>query len=90
MEHLGGSIAWNARTRQVTLKARGTTIVLTIGTSAALVNGKSLGIDPKNSKVVPILSSGRTMLPLRFVAENLGLEVGWNVEARTITLTWDD
>jgi len=90
VEHLGGSIAWNARTRQVTLKARGTTVLLTIGKATALVNGKSLAIDPKNSKVFPMLSSGRTMLPLRFVAENLGLQVGWNAKTKAVTLTWDD
>jgi hypothetical protein len=90
VEHLGGSIVWDAKTRQVTLKARGTTITLTIGRSTALVNGKSLAIDPKNSKVVPLISSGRTMLPLRFVAENLGLQVGWDAKARTITVSWED
>jgi len=90
VEHLGGSIAWDAKTRQVTLKARGTTITLTIGKSTALVNGKLLAIDPKNSKVVPVLSSNRTMLPLRFVSENLGLQVGWDAETRTITVNWED
>jgi hypothetical protein len=90
VEHLGGSIDWDAKTRQVTLKARGTTITLTIGKSTALVNGKSLAIDPKNSKVVPVLSSSRTMLPLRFVSENLGLQVGWDAETRTITVNWED
>ncbi|WP_165849379.1 InlB B-repeat-containing protein [Candidatus Cryosericum septentrionale] len=90
VEHLGGTISWNAKTRQVTLKARGTTIILTIGKSTALVNGKPLVIDPKNRKVVPILSSSRTMLPLRFVAENLGLQVDWDAKARTITVSWED
>ena len=90
VEHLGGTISWNAKTRQVTLKARGTTIVLTIGKSTALVNDMPLAIDPKNGKVVPLISSGRTMLPLHFVAENLGLQVEWNAEARTITIAWED
>jgi hypothetical protein len=90
VEHLGGSIVWDAKTRQVTLKARGTTIVLTIGKSTAFVNDKPLAIDPKNSKVVPLISSGRTLLPLRFVAENLGLQVEWNAETRTITVNWED
>jgi len=90
VEHLGGTISWNAKTRQVTLKARGTTIVLTIGKSIAFVNDKPLAIDPKNSKVVPLISSGRTLLPLRFVAENLGLQVGWDAKARTITVSWKD
>ncbi len=90
VENLGGSISWNARTRQVTVKARGTTIVLTIGRNTATVNGKALAIDPKNSKVVPFVTSGRTMLPLRFVAENLGLRVNWNAKTRAVTLTWDN
>jgi len=90
VEHLGGTISWNAKTRQVILKTRGATMILTIGKSTALVNGKLLAIDPKNSKVVPILSSGRTMLPLRFVAENLGLQVGWDAKTRTITVNWED
>jgi uncharacterized repeat protein (TIGR02543 family) len=90
VEHLGGTISWNAKTRQVILKTRGTTMILTIGKSTALVNGKLLAIDPKNSKVVPILSSSRTMLPLRFVAENLGLQVEWDAKTRTITVNWED
>jgi hypothetical protein len=90
VEQLGGTISWNAKTRQVTLKARGTTMVLTIGKSTALVNGRVLAIDPNNSKVVPLLMSDRTMLPLRFVAENLGLQVDWNAKTRMITLTWND
>ena len=90
VEQLGGAIDWNAKTRQVTIEVRGTTIVFTIGKATALVNGKSLAIDPKNSKVVPVISSGRSMLPLRFVAENLGFQVAWNAKAKTITLTWGD
>ena len=90
VEQLGGAIAWNAKTRQVTIEVRGTTIVFTIGKATALVDGKSLAIDPKNSKVVPVISSGRSMLPLRFVAENLGFQVAWNAKAKTITLTWGD
>jgi uncharacterized repeat protein (TIGR02543 family) len=90
VESLGGTISWNARTRQVTVKARGVTIILTVGKNTATVNGKSLRIDPKNAKVVPVLSSSRTLLPLRFVAEQLGFEVGWNETTRTITLSCED
>ncbi|HWQ22148.1 MAG TPA: stalk domain-containing protein, partial [Clostridia bacterium] len=90
VEHLGGTVAWNAKTRQVTVKARGVTIVLTIGRNTATVNGKTCTIDPKNAKVVPVLSYSRTLLPLRFVAEQLGLEVAWDAGTRTITLTWTD
>jgi hypothetical protein len=30
------------------------------------------------------------MLPLRFVSENLGLQVGWDAKTRTITVNWED
>ena len=90
VEQLGGTTAWNAKARQVTLKARGTTMVLTIGKSSALVNGRGQPIDPTNGNVVPLLMSDRTMLPLRFVAENLGLQVAWNANTRVVTLSWED
>ncbi|RIE06907.1 tandem-95 repeat protein [Candidatus Cryosericum terrychapinii] len=89
VHELGGSIAWNAKTRQVTVKARGVTMVLTIGKNTATVSGKSILIDPANSKVVPIILGGRTFLPVRFIAEQLGLEIGWYPPTRTITITWE-
>ncbi|MGB9808516.1 MAG: stalk domain-containing protein [Caldanaerobacter sp.] len=32
--------------------------------------------------------NGRTMLPLRFVAENLGCDVQWDGTTKTITITY--
>lgn len=89
VQQLGGSIAWHAGTGQVTVKARNVTIVLTIGKNEATVNGGSVPIDPANSKVVPIILGNRTFLPLRFIAEQLGLDVGWYPPARTVTITWE-
>jgi hypothetical protein len=89
VQELGGSIAWNAKTSQVTVRARGITMVLTIGMNTAAVNGTSTLIDPANSKVVPVIIGGRTFLPVRFIAEQLGLEIGWYPPTRTITITWE-
>jgi hypothetical protein len=61
---------------------------LWIGKSQAHVNGKSVAIDSQNAKVVPLIMSGRTMLPVRFVAEQLGADVQWDPAARSITITW--
>ncbi len=58
------------------------TIVLTIGESDALVNGKTESTDVP-AKIV----SDRTFLPVRFVAESLGAKVLWNEETRTVTIT---
>jgi len=59
---------------------------LWIGKSVAEINGKSVSIDT-NPTVVPVISHGRTLLPLRFVAESLALDVQWDGTAHTITIT---
>ncbi|MGC8575744.1 MAG: stalk domain-containing protein, partial [Caldisericum sp.] len=64
------------------------TIELWIGKNTATVNGITKPIDPTNSKVVPEIINGRTMLPLRFVAESLGCSVDWNATTKTITIKY--
>lgn len=46
---------------------------LTIGKKTAQVFGRRVTND-----VAPVIRNGRTMLPARFVAENLGAEVSWD------------
>ena len=58
-----------------------------ISKNVATLNGKSVNID-SDSRVVPIIRSGRTLLPLRFVAESLALDVQWDAATQTITITY--
>lgn len=61
-------------------------IILTINDKAAKVFGES-----KANDVAPIIRNDRTMLPARFVAENLGATVEWDETAPGIvTITKDD
>ncbi|PKM45467.1 MAG: hypothetical protein CVV03_06625 [Firmicutes bacterium HGW-Firmicutes-8] len=53
---------------------------------AKKMNGTSLAIDSANPKVVPVAVNGRTMVPLRFVAESLGIDVQYDDATRKITL----
>lgn len=62
--------------------AAGHTIRLVVGQTTATVDGKDQTLD-----VAPFIVGGRTLVPLRFVAETMGLQVGWNPDTRTITLT---
>jgi len=86
-EPLGADVAWDATDRKVTVSLGSTTLQLWIGKGEALVNGRSVAIDPQNAKVVPLIVSSRTMLPIRFVAEQLGADVQWDPVARSITIT---
>jgi len=88
VEAIGGTIEWNATTRTVTIAAGAVTMGLTIGNHMATVNGTMTPIDPQNATVVPFIIAGRTMLPLRFVGEQLGGMVEWNAATRTATLTF--
>jgi photosystem II stability/assembly factor-like uncharacterized protein/methionine-rich copper-binding protein CopC len=88
IESLGGTVVWNATERKVTISLGSTTIELWIGKSTAKVNGVGTSIDSMNAKVVPEIINGRTMLPLRFVAENLGCDVQWDGITKTITITY--
>ena len=57
-------------------------IILTVGKKEALVFGKT-----KSNDVAPVIRNDRTMLPARFVAENLGATVTWDEEKRLVTVT---
>lgn len=87
-EPLGAVVSWDPTDRKVTVSLGGTTLELWIGKSQARVNGRSIAIDSQNAKVVPLIVNGRTMLPVRFVAEQLGADVQWEQATKTITITY--
>ncbi|MCL2578102.1 MAG: copper amine oxidase N-terminal domain-containing protein [Defluviitaleaceae bacterium] len=37
--------------------------------------------------VLPIIQDGRTLVPIRFIAESLGSSINWNSDTREVTLT---
>lgn len=90
IEALGGTVAWDADDRRATLTLGANTVQVWIGRSEGSVNGSLKPIDPANPAVAPvILPPGRTMLPVRFVTENLGCQVGWDDALREVTLTYE-
>jgi hypothetical protein len=88
IESLGGTVGWDPNEKKVTVTLGSTTVELWISKNTAKVNGVDTLIDSSNSKVVPEIINGRTMLPLRFVAENLGCTVQWDGTTQTITITY--
>jgi hypothetical protein len=86
-EPLGAKISWESAARKVTVSLDDTRIELWINSPKARINGREIYIDPANPQVMPILSEGRTLLPLRFVSEALGAGVEWNSKLRTVTIS---
>ncbi len=84
-EALGASVVWNSATQTITANKDETDIKLTIGSKTAYKDGKSFNISVPASVV-----SGRTYVPLRFVAESFGADVSWNGGTQTVIIESSD
>ena len=73
-ETLGGKVDWNDATKEVTLNIDGKEIKMTIG------------VILEKYGVAPEIINDRTYVPIRFVADELGAEVQWNEETKTVTI----
>ena len=82
IEAMGGEVEWRQSDKRVSIYLDKNEIHLWIGSKIAKVNGKS-----RETDVSPYISdSGRTMLPLRFIAENLDCEVDWDGLTKKVTI----
>ena len=81
-EDLGANVVWDGNTRTVTGKKGNTSIILTIDSNLARVNGENIKLD-----VPATIIKGRTFVPTRFVSEALGADVKWDEVARVATIT---
>lgn len=84
-EALGLEVGWDQETRTITGISDSKTIILKVGDSNAFVDGVTKTID-----VSPLIIDGRTLVPVRFIAENLGMNVVWDQEILTVKISRDD
>lgn len=80
-EGFGASVEWVSEEQKVTISKGETNIVLHIDSNIAVVNGQEVEID-----VASTLYDGRTYVPLRFIAETLGLYVNYDEETGVIEI----
>lgn len=73
-EALGGQVAWNEAAKEVTLTVNGKEIKMTIG--------KVL----EKYGVAPVIIGGRTFVPVRFVADELGAVTTWDDATKTVAI----
>lgn len=85
IEAMGGEVEWDQYDKKVSIYLKNNKIYLWIGEKIAKVNGVN-----KESDVAPYISdSNRTMLPLRFIVENLDCEVEWDGVTKRVTIKTD-
>lgn len=81
-EALGAIVNWDNATQQVTAVKGDTTIAVTINSTQALVNGKTVTLD-----VTAQILNNRTLVPVRFVSESMGAKVDWDPELLNVIIT---
>ena len=87
---IGAETQWFEKEQKIQILLKNIMIELWIGKNIAKLNGVEKLIDPSNPEVKPvILPPGRTMLPVRFVVENLGCKVDWDPSTQEVKITYE-
>ena len=61
-------------------------IILYIKSPRAIVDNVEKSVDSTNNQVVPFIKNDRTLVPVRFISENMGAKVGWEASTSTVTV----
>ncbi|MCX7747889.1 MAG: serine hydrolase [Clostridia bacterium] len=80
-EELSAEVEWQKASQTVKILKDTDTILLKIGETKALVNGKEVLFDTK-----AIVKNNRTYVPLRFVSEVFGERVDWDGKSKTVRI----
>ncbi|MDR1061294.1 MAG: copper amine oxidase N-terminal domain-containing protein [Clostridiales bacterium] len=83
VEAMGGVVGWDAGERKIDLAYGGRTVAMWLDSKDILADGA-----PKQMDVAPAIVNDRTLLPIRFAAENLGCEIEWIGSSREIVIVF--
>lgn len=81
-ENLGAEVVWNKNTRTVTVIYGSMHLALPIDSDHAVMNEMKIPIDSP-----AVILNERTMVPLRFIGEAMGVDVEWINETRSVIVT---
>lgn len=81
LEKLGATVTWDDKGQTITARKSATTIILTIGSPTATINGQVHNLD-----VPAQIVEGHTLAPLSFAVEALGGKTIWDQENQVINV----
>lgn len=81
LESLGAEVSWEESTGTISVLNDSNVIKLTVGNKWAYVDKKQVLLDVPASII-----DDRAMVPVRFIAEELGFKVTWNGEKRIVSI----
>ena len=80
-EALGATVAYDSLNRKIIGTKGDKKVILTANVRVAEINGKNVAMD-----VPPTIVEGRTLVPVRLIAEAMGKNVEWNAELKTVLI----
>jgi hypothetical protein len=83
VEGMGGNVGWQDSNQEITLDYGQRNVRMWLNRSDISANGSSGTMD-----VVPVSINSRTMVPIRFAAENLGCDVDWLSSTRQVVIVY--
>lgn len=83
VEGMGGKVGWGAATGEISIDCRNVGVRMWKDKTDITVNGAQKRID-----AAPTAINGRTMVPLRFVAEGLGCAINWLDGTKQIVIVY--
>lgn len=86
-EKLNYHVTWIEKLQKVSIEKSNNKIELFLGSPNAKVNNKDVTV---TDNVSPIAIEGRTYVPIRFVVENMGLNIDYNPKLNKISLNSTD
>lgn len=87
LETMGATVTYDEKTKTINAKTKDKDISFVVG-------GKDINVTENGNKVVKKMdvapfvdnSVGRTYIPVRFIAESLGYNVGWDATEKTVVI----
>lgn len=81
-EAIGATVTWDNANRTAVISRDSLEIKVPIGSQTASVNGEA-----RTLEVPAKIIEGRTLVPVRFIAEAMGAQVGWNNEKQIVLIS---
>ena len=80
-EGVGARVSWDADTKTITGKKGSTIVTMQVDSNIVTVDGES-----KTIEAAPVIIDGRTLAPVRYVAEAFGGRVDWNPDTKVANI----
>lgn len=81
-ENLGFKVGWEKASQTVTVENSEKTVRMVVGSQQAELNGAQVDLN-----LAPVLNGPTTLVPLRFVSEQMGLDVKWDNQSKAVYLS---